>query len=104
MMTGSNADASVVYSGLLNISVPTTNGTGGIYFDLTLPGSSFIPTTGGGGASEGLNTLLPGWDVNFYRSGAGNLRWYYNGGALAIGASSRVTALPSGSWWMVPLR
>ena len=77
LMTASKVEAAVVYSGLENISVPTTNGAGGIYIDLTKPGSFFIPTKSGGGATEGLSTLLPGWDVNFYQSGAGNLKWYY---------------------------
>ena len=79
-MTAQNADAAVVYSGLENISVPTTNGAGGIYFDLTRPDISFTPTRGGGGASEGLNTILPGWDFNIYRSRPTcnfSLRWYY---------------------------
>jgi hypothetical protein len=97
LMSAQKTDAAVVYSGLENISVPTTNGTGGIYLDLTKPGSFFIPTTGGGGATEGLDTLLPGWDVNFYRSGTGNLRWYYNGGALAVSnAVGHVAALSAG--------
>jgi hypothetical protein len=102
MMTGSNADASVVYSGIRNINVPTTNGTGGIYLDLTLPGSSFIPSGSGTGAAEGLNTLLPGWDVNFYKTGGGNLRWYYPkvGGVqlthAIYNASHHVAALGSG--------
>lgn len=77
LMTAQNADASIVYSGVQNLSVPTTNGAGGIYLDLTLPNSFFIPTGSGTGAAEGLNTLLPSWDVNFYRSGGGNLRWAY---------------------------
>jgi hypothetical protein len=77
LMTTQKADAAVVYSGLENFSVPTTNGAGGIYLDLTKPGSSFIPTGSGTGPAEGLNTVLPGWDVNFYGSGAGNLRWAY---------------------------
>lgn|ERR1035437_716822 len=77
LMTASKTDAAIVYSGPLNISVPTTNLLGGIYFDLTKPTASFVPTTTGSGPAEGLNTVLPGWDVNFYRSGAGNLRWYY---------------------------
>jgi hypothetical protein len=97
MMTASRADASVVYSGPLNLAVPTTNALGGIYFDLTMPGSSFIPSTSGAGPAEGLNTVLPGWDVNFYRSGAGNLRWYYNGGALAVfNGANHVAALGAG--------
>ena len=100
MMTGSKANADIVYSGPLNVSVPTTNGQGGIYFDLTQPGSSFTPTKSGGGASEGLNTLLPGWDVNFYRSTAtyGNsLRWYPNTGALAVlDGANHVAALGAG--------
>lgn len=95
LMTGSRAAANIVYSGPLNISVPTTNGAGGIYFDLTMPGSFFIPSGSGQGPAEGLNTLLPGWDVNFYRSGAGNLRWYYNGGALAVFNGTHVAALGS---------
>ena len=78
MMTGSNADAAIVYSGPLNLNVPTTNALGGIYLDLTKPGSSFTPSTTGAGPAEGLNTLLPGWDVNFYRTGSGKLSWYYN--------------------------
>jgi hypothetical protein len=97
LMTASKADASVVYSGPLNLNVPTTNALGGIYLDLTMPGSSFIPTTTGAGPAEGLNTVLPGWDVNFYRSGAGNLRWYYHGGALAVfNGASHVAALGAG--------
>jgi hypothetical protein len=102
LMTASKADASIVYSGPLNLSVPTTNGTGGIYLDLTMPGSFFIPTKGGGGASEGLNTLLPGWDVNFYRGSAtftNALRWYYNGAKAVFdssGGSTHVSALAAG--------
>jgi hypothetical protein len=98
LMTAQKADAAVVYSGLENLSVPTTNGAGGIYLDLTKPGSSFIPTGSGTGPAEGLNTVLPGWDVNFYGSGAGNLRWAYgNGGALAVfNGSHHVAALDAG--------
>jgi hypothetical protein len=97
LMTASKADATVIYSGPLSLNVPTTNGTGGIYLDLTKPDLSFIPTKSGGGATEGLSTLLPGWDVNFYRSGTGNLRWYYNGGALAVfNGASHVAALGAG--------
>ena len=97
LMSAQDADAAVVYSGLKNISVPTTNGTGGIYLDLTKPASSFIPTVGGGGATEGLNTLLPGWDVNFYKGSTGNLRWYYNVGALSVSnAVGHVAALSAG--------
>lgn len=77
LMTASKADATVIYSGPLSLNVPTTNALGGIYLDLTKPGSSFTPSTTGAGPAEGLNTVLPGWDVNFYRSGAGNLKWYY---------------------------
>ena len=96
MMTASKADASLVYSGPLNINVPTTNGMGGIYFDLTMPGSSFIPTKSGGGATEGLDTLLPGWDVNFYK-GTSALRWWYNTGVYAVyNASLHVAALGAG--------
>jgi hypothetical protein len=97
LMTASKADADIVYSGPLSLSVPTTNLLGGIYFDLTKPGSSFIPSTSGAGPAEGLNTVLPGWDVNFYRTGAGNLRWYYNGGALTVSnAVGHVAALGAG--------
>jgi hypothetical protein len=96
MMTAAKADASLVYSGPLNINVPTTNGMGGIYFDLTMPGSSFIPTKSGGGATEGLDTLLPGWDVNFYK-GTSALRWWYNTGVYAVfNASHHVAALGAG--------
>ncbi len=75
LMSPSGSQAAVVYSGPLNINIPTTNQFGGIYIDLTRPGVSFIPTTSGAGAAEGLNTILPGWDVNFY--GPTNLKWYY---------------------------
>lgn len=95
LMTTSRTDAAIVYSGPLNLSVPTTNGQGGIYIDLTKPGSSFIPTKSGGGAAEGLNTLLPGWDFNFYQSSAsyGNaLRWYYNTGSKAVFDGANHTA------------
>jgi subtilisin family serine protease len=96
MMTGSKADASVVYSGLQNINVPTTNIFGGIYLDLTKPGSFFIPTTSGSGPADGLNTLLPGWDVNFYR-GSTALRWWYNTGVYAVfNAWDHVAALGAG--------
>ena len=95
-MTAQKADASVVYSGPLNINVPTTNIFGGIYLDLTLPGSSFIPTTSGSGPADGLNTLLPGWDVNFYK-GSTALRWWYNTGVLGVyNASHHVAALGAG--------
>ncbi len=63
----SQSEAAVVYSGPLNINVPDTNIFGGIYLDLTRPGDSFSPTTSGSGPADGLNTLLPGWDVNFYK-------------------------------------
>jgi len=96
MMTASKADASVVYSGPLNINVPTTNIFGGIYFDLTKPSESFIPTTSGGGPAEGLNTVLPGWDVNFYKGSVG-LRWWYNTGVEAVfNGANRVAALGEG--------
>jgi PEP-CTERM motif len=97
LMTASKADADIVYSGPLSLNVPTTNGAGGIYLDLTMPNLSFIPTKGGGGATEGLSTLLPGWDVNFYRTGGGNLRWAYNGGALTVSnGAGHVAALGAG--------
>jgi PEP-CTERM motif len=97
LMTASKADADIIYSGPLSLNVPTTNALGGIYLDLTKPGLSFIPSTSGAGPAEGLNTVLPGWDVNFYRTGAGNLRWYYNGGALAVfNGANHVAALGAG--------
>ncbi len=83
LMSPSEAEADIVYSGLLNINVPTTNIYGGIYLDLTRPGVSFIPTTSGGGPAEGLNTVLPGWDVNFYK-GTTSLRWWYNVNVFAV--------------------
>jgi hypothetical protein len=100
-MTATKADADIVYSGTLNINVPTTNALGGIYFDLTKPGTYFIPTTSGAGPAEGLNTVLPGWDVNFYRSGGGNLRWYYPfvgtvQQTLAVYNGTHVAALAAG--------
>jgi hypothetical protein len=96
MMTASKADASVVWSGPLNINVPTTNIFGGIYFDLTRPDTSFTPTTSGAGPAEGLNTLLPGWDVNFYKGSVG-LRWYYNTGVEAVfNGANHVAALGEG--------
>jgi hypothetical protein len=104
LMSGQRAEAGIVYSGVQNLSIPTTNGAGGIYLDLTLPGQFFIPTASGSGVAEGLNTLLPGWDVNFYRSGGGNLRWYYpkvggNATTLAVFTPSvnTVTALSAGA-------
>jgi hypothetical protein len=97
MMTAQKTDAAVVYSGLENISVPTTNGQGGIYIDLTMPGLFFTPTTNGMGPVEGLNTVLPGWDVNFYRGTTGNLRWWYNTGVYAVfNGANRVAALGAG--------
>jgi hypothetical protein len=96
MMTASKADASVVYSGPVNLNVPTTNIFGGIYLDLTKPGSFFIPHTSGSGPADGLNTLLPGWDVNFYK-GTSALRWWYNTGVYAVfNASHHVAALGAG--------
>jgi hypothetical protein len=96
MMTGSKADAGVVWSGTLNINVPTTNIFGGIYLDLTKPTESFIPTTSGAGPAEGLNTLLPGWDVNFYK-GTSALRWWYNTGVYGVyNAAHHVAALGAG--------
>ena len=99
MMTASKADADIVYSGLQNFSVPQTNGAGGIYIDLTKPGSFFIPTKGGGGATEGLGTLLPGWDFNIYQSTPTynfSLRWYPNTGAKAVFNGTQTTALGAG--------
>jgi hypothetical protein len=96
LMTASKADAAIVYSGPLNINVPTTNIFGGIYLDLTQPGSSFIPTTSGSGPADGLNTLLPGWDVNFYK-GSSALKWWYNTGVYGVfNASHHVAALGAG--------
>ncbi len=96
MMTATKAEAGVVYSGPLNINVPTTNIFGGIYLDLTKPGTSFIPTTSGAGPAEGLNTVLPGWDVNFYK-GSTALRWWYNSGVYGVyNAAHHVAALGSG--------
>ena len=95
LMTASKTDAAIVYSGPLGLNVPTTNGAGGIYIDMTLPGTTFTPTRGGGGSSEGLNTLLPGWDFNFYRSTASlgyTLRWYYNTGSKAVFDGANHTA------------
>lgn len=96
MMTAPKADADIVYSGPLNINVPTTNIFGGIYFDLTRPDTFFIPSTSGAGPAEGLNTLLPGWDVNFYKGSVG-LRWYYNTGVLGVfNGANHVAALGAG--------
>ena len=102
LMASTNADAGIVYSGLQNISVPTTNALGGMYIDLTLPGNTFIPTGSGTGAAEGINTLLPGWDLNFYKSGSGNLRWYYpkvgpTPQTLAVNTGTQTTALTAGA-------
>ncbi len=101
-MSAQDASASIVYSGMQNLSVPETNGAGGIYIDLTQPGSFFIPTGSGTGGAEGLNTLLPGWDLNFYKSGGGNLRWAYPGSgvnastmAVQTGPGGHVAALPA---------
>jgi hypothetical protein len=96
LMSSQTADAAVIYSGIQNINVPTTNIFGGIYLDLTKPGSSFIPSTSGAGPAEGLNTLLPGWDVNFYK-GTTSLKWWYNAGAYAVyNAAHHVAALDPG--------
>jgi hypothetical protein len=96
LMSHSKADAAVVYSGPQNINVPTTNIFGGIYLDLTRPGFSFIPTTSGSGPAEGLNTVLPGWDVNFYK-GSTSLRWWYNVGVQGVyNAAHHVAALGPG--------
>ncbi len=96
LMSPSQADAAVVYSGTLNIDVPTTNIFGGIYLDLTKPGFSFIPSTSGAGPAEGLNTVLPGWDVNFYK-GSTALRWWYNLGVYGVfNAAHHVAALGPG--------
>ena len=106
LMSAQNADASIVYSGVQNIPVPTTNALGGMYIDLTLPGNTFIPTGSGAGAAEGINTLLPGWDLNFYKSSGGNLRWYYprqkipgvetNNLTFAVNTGAQTTALTAG--------
>jgi len=96
LMSHSKADAAVFYSGPQNINVPTTNIFGGIYLDLTRPGFSFIPTTSGSGPAEGLNTVLPGWDVNFYK-GSTSLRWWYNVGVQGVyNAAHHVAALGPG--------
>jgi hypothetical protein len=96
MMTASKSDASVVYSGIQNINVPTTNVFGGIYLDLTKPGSFFIPKGSGTGPADGLNTLLPGWDVNFYK-GSTALKWWYNTSVYGVyNASHHVAALGAG--------
>lgn len=95
-MSAQKANAAVIYSGIENINVPTTNNFGGIYLDLTKPGSSFIPSDSGKGPAEGLNTLLPGWDVNFYQ-GTTSLRWWYNTGVYAVfNAAHHVAALDAG--------
>ena len=96
LLSPAPANAEIVYSGLQNIDVPTTNIFGGIYLDLSKPGFSFIPTTSGSGPAEGLNTVLPGWDVNFYK-GTTSLRWWYNSGVTAVyNAAHHVAPLGAG--------
>ncbi|MEP6663520.1 MAG: PEP-CTERM sorting domain-containing protein [Verrucomicrobiota bacterium] len=98
-ITAQNADASIVYSGLMNLPVATTNGAGGIYIDFETSGS-FFPTGSGTGAADGLNTVLPGWDVNFYgtSNGTGNLRVDYRTTYLSITGT-----VPNGSNHVKPL-
>ncbi|MDQ6630747.1 MAG: hypothetical protein M3Y82_03195, partial [Verrucomicrobiota bacterium] len=69
-----NANASIIYSGFQNISIPTTNGAGGIYIDLEIGGGgtgTFIPAGSGGGFGTAT-----GWDINPYKTGGGRLRLY----------------------------
>jgi hypothetical protein len=75
------SNASIVWSGPLNMLLPTTNGQGGIYINFENNGF-FIPPTGGSSAL--VNANLPGWDVNLYRSGGGNIRIDYHTSLVAI--------------------
>jgi len=61
-----DAQAAIQWSGLQNIPIPATNGFGGMYVDID--GMATVTPNTGGGVGAGL---LPGWDINPYRGGAG---------------------------------
>lgn len=62
LMTSQNAEASIVYSGIQNAPVASTNGFGGVYIDVD--GMSWLNPSAGSGVGAGL---LPGWDIQPYR-------------------------------------
>lgn len=70
MTSTQEVNAAVVWSGVRNIDVATTNGFGGIYIDIE--GMTSLTPSAGGGVGAGL---MPSWDLNPYSSG-GNLRAY----------------------------
>ncbi len=57
--TAQNADAAIVYSGVVNLAVQTT--TNGLYLNV-VTGAINEPGNGNGGT-------VPGWDINIYGSG-----------------------------------
>ncbi|MGI8966943.1 MAG: PEP-CTERM sorting domain-containing protein, partial [Limisphaerales bacterium] len=109
-----NADASIIYSGLQNLSVPTTNGQGGLYIDMELL-THFNAITNGSQPGGGPGPLVSTWDFNFYQrrttsaNGPGSLRFYYNTGtgnmfstnpirySFGVVSNGQNAALPSGT-------
>lgn len=97
LMTAQNAGADIVYSGLMNLTVPTTNGLGGVYLDIETSGIVFPRTNGTQlTLSEKMSNVLPGWDVNFYFNPSGNVTWYYNGSYAVANGANHVAAFGGG--------
>jgi hypothetical protein len=75
------ANATIQYSGVLNLNVPNTNGQGGIYIDMETF-SFYNAITNGSQPGGGPGPLLTTWDFNFYQSRATRgsaFSFYYNG-------------------------
>lgn len=89
-VTAQKAEATIQYSGLQNLSVPTTNGQGGIYIDMELF-THYNSITNGSQPGGGPGPLTSTWDFNFYQSrpsSGQSLRFYYNTGLGNVHSSS----------------
>jgi hypothetical protein len=83
----SNADASIVYSGLVNLPVQTT--TNGLYINVVTGQINEPGNTGG--------STVPGWDINIYSTA----QLWWSGGQLNWGtiasATGVMSVLPAGT-------
>ncbi len=89
LMLASQAQAIVVYSGVVNLAIPVT--TNGLYLNV-VTGANNLPASTGGGT-------VPGWDINLYST---NGLGFFNpatpaGGAYVVSSGTTVANLAAGT-------